>query len=105
MVLRIFLILLVVNTVAFVARADASESTAGDSNEIRMMMEAGHAAGANDAEDNISELADLGARFLKWRFTSAEERNRDRYASERVFSDHGVAVVEDGAALNLTWRF
>jgi hypothetical protein len=105
MVLRIFLILLAVNTVAFVARAHASEGTGSGADEIRMMMAAGQGDSLDEPEDDISELADLGARLLKWRFTSKEERDLDRYASERVFSDHGVAVVEDGAAVNLTWRF
>lgn len=104
MILRIFLILLAVNTLAFVARADASEATDTD-NEIRMMTEAGFYDNVHEPDEDIFELADLGARFLKWRFTRYNEDEHRRFASKRVSSDHGFAVVEDGAALNLKWRF
>ena len=105
MVLRIFIILLAVNTLAFVARADAAESDSRQVVEVRMMMEPGGFENIDADNDAVSELADLGARFLKWRFSDRDDTDGERYASERVFSDHGVAVVDDGAALNLTWRF
>lgn len=105
MVLRLFLILLALNTVAFVAHADAAQPGEAGTDGIRIMMEAGQRGPIDETEEDLSELADLGARFLKWRFTSKEEREAYRYASERIFADHEVAVVEDGAALNLTWRF
>lgn len=108
MVLRIFLILLAVNTIAFVARADAAdiEREGKAAAEIRVMTEAGlyDGVGAEGGED-VTDLADLGARLLMWRFTRDRDEDRERFASDRVFADHGVNLVEDGAALNLMWRF
>lgn len=102
---RLLSILLAFHTVAFVAHAGAAEHGEGGTDGIKMMMEAGQRGPIDETEETLSELADLGARLLKWRFTSKEEREAERYASERVVADHGIAVVEDGAALNLTWRF
>lgn len=106
MVLRIFLILLALNTLAFVAHADASEMGAEDRTtaEIEWMMAAAVYDNGGAEEEGIADLADLGARFLKWRL-SRDHSDRERFASNRIFSDHGIHVVEDGAAVNLTWRF
>lgn len=103
MVLRLFFILLAVNTVAFVAHAEASEQQERvERPDLWAIVEAGPANAEDELEDELGELADLGARFLKWQFTREQG---PRYASERVFSDHGIAMVDDGAALNLKWRF
>lgn len=104
MVLRLFFILLAVNAIAFVARADASEQQESfEKPDLWAIVEAGPARADDELEDELGELADLGARFLKWQFT--RDSDQARYASDRVFSDHGVAMVDDGAALNLKWRF
>ncbi|MFC4259512.1 hypothetical protein ACFOZ5_10780 [Marinobacter lacisalsi] len=106
MITRIFLALLILNTVAFVVRAEAGERETlpneiytGDPHEIQDRMS------GDFIYDDEDALMDLGSRLLSWRLSSAPEHPGRRYASESAQADHSVALINEGAALNLRWRF
>lgn len=105
MITRIFLALLILNTVAFVVRAEAGERETlpneiyvGDTHEIQDRMSGDFIYDSEDA------LMDLGSRLLSWRLSSAPDGGR-RYAYESAQPNHSVALINEGAALNLSWRF
>lgn len=106
MIIRIFLALLILNTVAFVVRAEAGEREtlpneiyAGDPHEIQDRMS------GDFIYDDEDALMDLGSRLLSWRLSSAPDHAGRRYASESAQPDHSVALINEGAALNLRWKF
>lgn len=105
MIIRIFLALLILNTVAFVVRAEAGERELlpneiynGEPSEIQ------HRMSGDFLYDDQDALMDLGSRLLSWRLSSAPDHGR-RYASESAQPDHSIALINEGAALNLRWRF
>ncbi len=106
MIIRIFLALLVLNAVTFVVRAEAGESEplpaqiySGDVAEIQDRMSGDFVYDGGDA------LVDLGTMFLSWRLSAAPSRHGRTYASESVQPAHSIALVNEGAALNLNWKF
>ena len=106
MVIRLFILLLVLNMVAFVVRAEAGErGTIAESlypAELSELQE--RMSGNYETSEEEDALTTLGSRLLSWRFSrdSAEGRS---YASDRARPDHGLALIEDGACLNLRWNF
>ncbi|MDX1633528.1 MAG: hypothetical protein R3280_02725 [Marinobacter sp.] len=106
MIIRIFLVLLALNLVAFVVRAEANERPAiaaelypEELTELQDRM-----SGDFDSTEEEDALTTLGSRLLSWRFS----RNRDdgrHYAYEAARPDHGIALIENGACLNLRWNF
>ncbi|WP_166269138.1 hypothetical protein [Marinobacter caseinilyticus] len=105
MILRIFLVLLALNMAAFVVRAEASEqpdlaaeAQVDDLYELQERMSGDFERG--DAE----ALTTLGSRLLSWRFSKAST-NEPRYASDAAIADHGIALINEGACLNLKWNF
>lgn len=106
MIIRIFLALLVLNTVAFVVRAEAGERETlpnelyqGNPSEIQDRMS------GDFIYDDEDALMDLGSRLLSWRLSSVPSHVGRRYASESAQPDHSVALIDQGAALNLSWKF
>lgn len=106
MIIRIFVVLLVLNTVTFVVRAEAGEREA-----LPTQMYQGKAAEIQDRMsgdfiyDSQDALIDLGTMLLSWRLSSAPGQDRRSYASESFRAEHSIAVINEGAALNLSWRF
>lgn len=105
MVIRIFLILLALNSIAFVVRADAAEHieirTSEETSDLYTLQ---NAMSGDFEQDTADTLADVGSRLLRWQLSSNPE-DKKHYASETVRADHGVALIEDGACLNLKWDF
>ncbi|MCK7542879.1 hypothetical protein MLC59_01670 [Marinobacter bryozoorum] len=106
MILRLFVALLILNTVAFVVRAEAGEREAlpteiytGNPSEIQDRMS------GDFIYDDEDALLDLGSRLLSWRISAAESVQGRRYASASAKPDHSVALINEGAALNLRWTF
>lgn len=106
MIIRIFLALLILNTVAFVVRAEAGERETlpkeiylGDPSEIQNRMS------GDFIYDDEDALMDLGSRLLSWRLSSTPTHAGRRYAYESAQPDHSIALINEGAALNLRWRF
>ncbi|MGM0571744.1 hypothetical protein [Marinobacter sp.] len=106
MILRLFVALLILNTVAFVVRAEAGEREAlpteiytGDPSEIQDRMS------GDFIYDNEDALLDLGSRLLSWRLSTSATTHGRRYASDSARPDHSVALINEGAALNLRWTF
>ncbi|WP_404368753.1 hypothetical protein [Marinobacter sp.] len=106
MVIRLFLLLLALNMVAFVVRAEAGERPMVTEllypEELTELQE--RMSGNYDAQEEVDVLATLGSRLLSWRFSRTESAARS-YASDMAHADHGVALIEDGACLNLRWNF
>ncbi|SET01224.1 MULTISPECIES: hypothetical protein [Marinobacter] len=106
MILRLFVALLILNTVAFVVRAEAGEREAlpteiynGNPSEIQDRMS------GDFIYDDEDALLDLGSRLLSWRLSDSADRHGRRFASESAQPDHSIALINEGAALNLRWNF
>ncbi|AZT83042.1 hypothetical protein EHN06_05510 [Marinobacter sp. NP-4(2019)] len=105
MIIRIFVALLALNMVAFVVRAEAEErviadeSVAEDVYELQERM-----AGDFERDDSEDALTEIGSRLLSLSLIRSDSDGK-RYASDRARADHGVALLEEGAALNLKWNF
>lgn len=105
MIVRLFVALLILNTVAFVVRAEAGEREvlpreihSGQPSEIQ------HRMSGDFVYDSEDALVDLGSRLLSWRISAASDATR-HYASDAAQPDHSVALINEGAALNLRWTF
>lgn len=105
MIIRLFIALLLLNTIAFVVRAEAGEREvlprqiySEDVRELQIRMSGDFTYDAGDA------LFDLGSRLLSWRLSEVPQARRS-YASESMRPAHSIAVINEGAALNLSWRF
>lgn len=107
MIIRIFVALLALNLVAFVVRAEAAErvfdeskaTTASD--EIFAIQE--RVSGDLD-EDSSEAFAEIGSRLLSLTLTDARHSGK-HYASDPAQADHGIALLPEGACLNLKWNF
>lgn len=103
MIIRIFAALLALNMIAFVVRAEASERVFADEvpaeNVYQLQEEM-----SGDFEHETSDITTLGSRLLSLSF-SGSDSGRKSYASDRAEPDHGIALLEEGACLNLRWNF
>lgn len=104
MVFRIFIILLALNSLAFVVKADAAEHVDISDEEFSDLYALQEAMSGDFERDDADAIAELGSRILRWSFTSRDVEEK-RYASEGARPDHGVALIENGACLNLKWNF
>ncbi|MBZ2167273.1 hypothetical protein [Marinobacter sp. F4216] len=107
MIIRLFVALLVLNLVAFVVRAEADERVfeeRSESSAVEGIIGAQERLAGNDNDDvSVGVLSELGSRLLTW---SLSRRDDDkRFASEPAQPDHGVALLNEGACLNLKWIF
>lgn len=112
MIIRLFAILLALNFVAFVVRAEAAEPVLSD----RMMAERDDRVSADEIyqlqewmsgdyqEDHTDAVAAIGSRLLSLSF-SEHQSSQQTYASDRAQTDHGIALLNEGACLNLRWKF
>lgn len=112
MVIRLFLVLLALNLLAFVVHADAAEPLLED----RMMAERDGRVTPEDIaelqewmsgdtdDDRSDAVAALGSRLIS--LTLSDDRRRGRsYASDPAEPDHGIGLLNEGASLNLRWKF
>lgn len=106
MIIRLFLVLLALNLVAFVVRAEAAERPAiaaelypDDLTELQDRM-----SGDFDSTGEEDALTALGSRLLSLRLSRKPDGGRS-YASEPARPDHGIALIDNGACLNLRWNF
>jgi hypothetical protein len=106
MIIRLFLILLLLNMVAFVVRAEAGENavTVEDLYPDELPELQDRVSGDFRVNDGQDALFTLGARLLSWRFVEYSRKGA-RYASESIRPDHSIALLNEGASLNLRWRF
>jgi len=111
MIIRLFIALLALNFVAFVVRAEAAEPILSD----RMMAERDDMVSAEEIyelqewmsgdyeDDHLDAVAAIGSRLLS---VGLSRRAQQRmYASDPAQPDHGIGLLNEGAALNLRWRF
>ncbi|MGM0769274.1 MAG: hypothetical protein ACQEV6_14710 [Pseudomonadota bacterium] len=105
MIIRIFAALLALNMVAFVVRAEAGERVIADeaiAEDVYELQE--QMAGEFDDNNSQDAVAEIGSRLLSLSMIRSNH-DKKRYASDPARPDHGVALLEEGAALNLKWTF
>ncbi|MDO6441125.1 hypothetical protein [Marinobacter sp. 2_MG-2023] len=106
MIIRIFITLLVLNVAAFVVRAEAAGHgfdelseimTTEDVYELQQRM-------SGDYDDDADAVAEIGSRLLSLSLVRSESTGK-QYASQPAQADHGIALLNEGACLNLKWNF
>lgn len=116
MILRLFFTLLIINIAIFAASAEASEQrasgdrgtmkesvTMADVKQLQAVM-AGHSYATIDQVDgNADILAEVGSRLLTLSLIRSDTSHR--YAYKTIRADHGLALIDEGACLNLKWTF
>ena len=109
MIIRLFIALFILNTLAFVVRAEASERVFDDPMKIENVHELQEQmSGDFERKATRSEMmAALGTRLLSLSLSaSSRSESRERtYASQQVRPDHGIVLLNEGASLNLKWNF
>jgi hypothetical protein len=104
MIIRIFIALLALNTLAFVVRAEAGERVFADevpTQDVYKLQE----EMSGDFERQPSDMyAAVGSRLLSLSLSGSGVTGRT-YASESAKPDHGIALLEEGACLNFKWNF
>jgi hypothetical protein len=104
MIIRIFVGLFALNMLAFVVRAEASERVFADEVSTQDVYQLqGEMSGDFDRQPSDMYAA-VGSRLLSLSLSGSDARTSS-YASESAKPDHGIAVIEDGACLNLKWNF
>jgi len=107
MIIRIFVALLALNLVAFVVRAEASErvfeqiESTTTSEQIFEMQER---VSGDFEEDSSDVFTEIGSRLLSLSLTRSKSSGK-QYASDPAQADHGIALLNEGACLNLKWNF
>lgn len=104
MVVRLFLILLFLNAVAFVAKADANDNLPVELQSDPSLHNLQEAMSGKFDRDERDSLTELGSRLLRWRFSDNNDDGK-HYASEQMQPNHGIALINEGACLNLKWDF
>ncbi|SFN33918.1 hypothetical protein [Marinobacter pelagius] len=108
MIIRIFVALLVLNLVAFVVRADAAERPFGEEpepvNTVQEIYQVQERTVGNFEEDSSEAFTEIGSRLLSLTFTRSRSDGK-QYASDPAQADHGIALLNEGACLNLKWNF
>ena len=104
MIIRIFVALLVLNMLALIVRAEASERIMA--NEVSVQdIYALQEQMSGDFEREPSDMyTALGSRLLRLSLADSGSTKRT-YASQAAEPDHGIALLEEGACLNLRWNF
>ncbi|MEQ5837014.1 hypothetical protein [Marinobacter sp. NFXS9] len=106
MVIRIFLLLLVLNSLAFMVKADAAERAEYRQDAFDNRYTSQDTMPDDLQQDDVDAAVELGSRLLQWRFSRTDDDGK-HYASESFQADHGLALIDqgDGACLNLKWDF
>ncbi|NWN92517.1 hypothetical protein HLV39_13560 [Marinobacter adhaerens] len=107
MIIRIFVLLLVLNAATFIVRAEASEHPfgwPGDAMTTEEVYELQQRVSGEFEKGNADALAEISSRLISLSLV----RNRGtgkHYASQPAQADHGIALLDEGASLNLKWNF
>ncbi|PXX90220.1 hypothetical protein DIT71_11995 [Marinobacter vulgaris] len=104
MIIRIFVALLALNMIAFVVRAEAGERVFADEMPAEDIYQLQDQMSGDFESDDVDMYANLGSRLLSLGFSGSDTRSRS-YASDPARADHGIALLEEGACLNLKWNF
>lgn len=104
MIIRIFIALLALNMIAFVVRAEASERSFADEVPVEDIYQLQNEMSGDFEREEADMYANLGSRLLSLGFSRSDAREKT-YASDRARPDHGIALLEEGACLNLKWNF
>ncbi|MDX1551185.1 MAG: hypothetical protein R3198_01060 [Marinobacter sp.] len=104
MIIRIFIALLALNMIAFVVRAEANERFFADDVPSEDIYQLQDQMAGDFESDDVDMYANLGSRLLSLGFSRAGSREKT-YASDRARPDHGIALLDEGACLNLKWNF
>lgn len=112
MIIRLFLVLLALNLLAFVVRAEAAEpmlsermmAERDDSVSVEKIYELQEWMAGDYQDDDADAVAAIGSRLLSLSLSSSRSTDRT-YASDRAQPDHGIALLNEGACLNLRWNF
>lgn len=108
MIIRIFVALLALNLVAFVVRADAAERPFGEDPEsvstVQEIYQIQERTVGNFEDDSSEAVTEIGSRLLSLTFSRSRADDK-HYASDPAQPDHGIALLNEGACLNLKWNF
>ncbi len=107
MIIRLFVALLALNLVAFVVRAEAAERVFDDIGEVvttEDIYELQERMSGDFDNDPTEAFSELGSRLLTLTLSRPTGEGK-RYASEPAQPDHGIALLNEGACLNLKWNF
>lgn len=104
MIIRIFIALLALNMLAFVVRAEASQRVIADEMPAQDVYRLQEEMSGDFERDPSDMYVAVGSRLLSLGFSGSDSRKRS-YASDSARSDHGVALLEEGACLNFKWNF
>lgn len=104
MIIRIFIALLALNMIAFVVRAEADERLFADDMPAEDIYQLQEQMSGDFESDDVDMYANLGSRLLSLGFSGSDSR-RKTYASDPARADHGIALLDQGACLNLKWNF
>ncbi|TGN41011.1 hypothetical protein [Marinobacter confluentis] len=104
MIIRIFIVLLALNMLAFVVRAEAGERVFADEMPTQDVYQLQEEMSGDFERDPSDMYAAIGSRLLSLGFSGSDARSRT-YASDPARPDHGVALLEEGACLNFKWNF
>ncbi len=104
MIIRIFIALLALNMIAFVVRAEASERVFADEMPAENIYQLQDEMSGDFEREDADMYANLGSRLLSLGFNRSDSSKRT-YASDPARPDHGIALLEEGACLNLKWNF
>ncbi|AZR40098.1 hypothetical protein [Marinobacter salarius] len=104
MIIRIFVALLALNMIAFVVRAEASERVFADEVPAENVYQLQEEMSGDFEREESDMYATIGSRLLSLSF-SGSDSGKKSYASDRAKPDHGIALLEEGACLNLRWNF
>lgn len=107
MIIRIFVLLLALNAATFIASAEASEHSSewsGDVMTTEEVYELQQRVSGEFEEGNADALAEIGSRLLSLSLVRNSDTGK-HYASQPAQADHGIALLDEGASLNLKWNF
>jgi hypothetical protein len=104
MIIRIFVVLLALNMLAFVVRAEASERVFADEVPVQDVYALQEQMSGDFEQDSFDTYAAVGSRLLSLSLHDSGSKGRT-YASQSARADHGIALLEEGACLNLKWNF
>ncbi|MGO1501298.1 MAG: hypothetical protein ACTHWH_08465 [Marinobacter sp.] len=107
MIIRIFLALLVLNITAFVVRAEASDRAFDDLSDILTsedVFQMQQQMSGDFEASNADAAAEIGSRLLSLSLVRTNKTGK-HYASQPAQADHGIALLNEGARLNLKWNF
>ncbi|WP_322002627.1 hypothetical protein [Marinobacter alexandrii] len=107
MIIRIFVALLALNLVAFVVRAEAAERVFdefGETVTVEDVYELQERMSGDFDDGPVEAVSEIGSRLLTLTLTRSDDGSK-RYASEPAQPDHGIALLNEGACLNLKWNF